>query len=63
MVVSEWTFRVVSGSAAMSNAENPLALVGLAGTLGFVGWLIWMIASGRMRKLNRMASLAIERDV
>jgi cytochrome c-type biogenesis protein len=63
MVVSEWTFRVVSGSASVPNAGNLLVPVSaVAGTFGFVGWLIWMISSGRARKLNRMASLAIERE-
>jgi cytochrome c-type biogenesis protein len=62
MVVSEWTFRVVGGSASAANAASPLVLVSaVAGTVGLVGWLIWMI-TGRARRSNAMASLALERE-
>jgi cytochrome c-type biogenesis protein len=51
MAVSEWTYRVVSGSASMPNIGNGLVLASaLAVTLGFVWWLVWMMTTGRVRR-------------
>jgi hypothetical protein len=55
MAVSEWTYRVVSGSASMPTIEGWLVPASAAvGALGFVGWLVWMMTSGRLRRSNRM---------
>jgi len=43
MVVSEWTFRVVNGSASLPKAANQLAFVALAAGAGCLAWLIWRL--------------------
>jgi cytochrome c-type biogenesis protein len=54
MVVSEWTLRLVGGSASMPNAGNKLVLAtGIAGALGFGGWLIWMMTHGRVKQVKQ----------
>jgi cytochrome c-type biogenesis protein len=51
MVISEWTFRVMSGSASIPNVANRLVLTSaVAGTLGFLAWLVWMMTTGRVRR-------------
>jgi cytochrome c-type biogenesis protein len=55
MVVSEWTYRLVSGPASLPSVGNGLVLAtAVAGTLGFVGWLVWMVTNGRVRRSTRM---------
>jgi len=54
MVVSEWTFRVISGSASIPNIGNGLVVAGAAGTLGLIGWLVWIASNGRVKRLHRM---------
>jgi len=51
MVVSEWTFRLVDGSASIPGAGRGLLWASaVAGGLGVLGWLGWMVANGRMRR-------------
>lgn len=55
MVVSEWTYRLVSGSALLPNMGNGAVLASaVAGILGFGAWLVWMMTNGRVRRSARM---------
>jgi cytochrome c-type biogenesis protein len=56
MVVSQWTFRVMSGSASLPGTASRILLTGaIAATVAFVAWLIWKTASGgRTRSSSRM---------
>jgi len=41
MLVSEWTFRLMAGSASLPPAANPLILAAAALSVGVVGWVVW----------------------
>jgi hypothetical protein len=57
MVVSEWTFRVVGGYAALSHAGNGRVLTSVVvRTLGLLAWLVWMKTNGRVRRSSRDGS-------
>lgn len=44
MVVSEWTFRVVQGSASLPKAANEVALAAaVVGSAGCLSWLVWRL--------------------
>jgi hypothetical protein len=49
MLVSEWTFRIVSGSAALPRAMNELAVAAaFLAAAGCLTWLMW-----RRRRVSR----------
>jgi len=49
MVVSEWTYRLASGSPSFPKVGNGLMFVSaVAGGLGLLGWLVWMAANGKV---------------
>jgi len=51
MVVSEWTYRLASGSASLVKVGNGFLLVpAVAGGLSLLGWLAWMAAHGKGRR-------------
>jgi cytochrome c-type biogenesis protein len=55
MVVSQWTFRVMSGSASLPGTANWILLSAIAGTLACVAWLIWMMAHGGRTRSRTMS--------
>jgi hypothetical protein len=54
MVVSEWTFRIVSGSAALPNATGAVVVFTVAG-LACLGWLAWRHSTSRQTSAGTSA--------
>ncbi|MGH9254127.1 MAG: cytochrome c biogenesis protein CcdA, partial [Vicinamibacterales bacterium] len=55
MIVSEWTYRLASGSASIPHVGSGLLVASaVAGALGFLGWFVWIATNGGVRRSNRM---------
>jgi cytochrome c biogenesis protein CcdA len=57
MIVSEWTYRLVGGAAALPTVASPALLAAAAAGAAVVAWLAWT-GTGRVRQLVRRSAPA-----